>query len=503
MRSAAPRHCGARLSSAGAPDTWWPHTSAHRVQMGANDRAPLDSAQQQNAQPAHGRPTAVVRGLQRGNGLVESCDQALSRRGIMNGLPDVLLQYAVPGWLQVGVQVQLCGLIRCQHLNDCKVRVTSVNAVTGTVQVQEETSGLVWNVCWACTRQPTLSFQSVFRSHSWALHSPTCLPPDAFGVATKTAARDFLFEQGQLMWPGEDAKRGVDVEASFFPLVRPRVNPALRAKDAGKVAASYKALYLEPVPRQCQPPTTSVIPLEERRQWPPDKPYPMPQDMCREAAIDPTTGEMEPGTPYERLRAWCDSYFAEWKLVLRGKQKGKRTYRFKYENLSEGDRDGLIIRNYYKEEYTGYQWDHTRHWADPSQPCTPLADEEAQVYSEWYLDVMAKDAEDMCFKDKAIVHELTKVCHSSQRNPAMQGRVLERLTRGAVRRLASGLSQRQYTTTPSASSLTIRGSGSIQTSSRRRAKRSGPASEYRSCTDRPRTRVCCAADCTRATWRGQ
>ena len=154
------------------------------------------------------------------------------------------------------------------------------------------------------------SFASVFESHSWTAHTPEWLSPADFGVQNKRAARDLLFRQGQEMWPGQDDKRGVDVEASFFPLVRPRVNPAATTRGGGKVAATTDFLRFEPVPRQCQPPTTEVIPLEERRAWPAGTPLPMPPDMCRDARLDPSTGKMEVGTPYERLTAWCDSYFA-------------------------------------------------------------------------------------------------------------------------------------------------------------------------------------------------
>lgn len=90
--------------------------------------------------------------------------------------------------------------------------------------------------------------------------------------------------------------------------------------------------------------------------------------------------------------------------MLRGKQKGKSTYRFNPDHLSEGGRGGLIIKDYYKAEFMGFQWDHTRHWEDRSQPCVPMEDEKCQLYSEWLLGVMKQDAEDMGFVDKNIIH---------------------------------------------------------------------------------------------------
>lgn len=334
----------------------------------------------------------------RGNGQVDAQEEARSPCSKASAGDEPWLQTVPPEWLQASATVYLHGLEKCAQLNYSTARVLEVDCVRETAVVQCDGGMPDWRLPWENLGRQ--NFATVFESHSWVSHTPEWLTKEDFNVKNVQATSDLLFNQGLWMWPEESDKRGVDVEAAYYPLLRPRSNPALAAKCNGKVPTPPAALRTEPVPRQCAAQRTEVIPLPERKVWPKDVPLPMPPAMCRAARLDKNTGQMEPGTPYERLTAWCRSYFVEWDKVKRGTQKGKNTHRFDPDQLSEGGREGLIIQDYYKDEFKDYQWDHSEHWADNTKPCRPMNDESAQKYSEWYLKVMADDAKAMKFVDK-------------------------------------------------------------------------------------------------------
>jgi hypothetical protein len=94
--------------------------------------------------------------------------------------------------------------------------------------------------------------------------------------------------------------------------------------------------------------------------------------------------------------------------VLRGMQKGKRPHKFDYEQLSEGGRGGLIIKDFLHENYAGFQWD-LRPFLERGLPCLPMGDLDPKVYSEWDVARMAQDARDIGYTDENLLYELESV----------------------------------------------------------------------------------------------
>ena len=230
------------------------------------------------------------------------------------------------------------------------------------------------------------------------------LSPADFDVDNTRATANFLHTMGQEVFGDVGHQRGVDVEASFYPLVRPRENLSADTVCNDKVPETWAALRLEPMPVQCRPATTERIPLPARRVWDQARPFPFPPEMCR------APREGENGTPFERVVAWSDSYHKEWLKVLRGRQKGKAAYRFNYNNLSEGGRNGLIIDDYFTEDFRGFQWDHRPYWASGGAlPCIPLADMPAQRWTDWRLRELGVEAGVIEHPDLNLIYELTEI----------------------------------------------------------------------------------------------
>ena len=244
------------------------------------------------------------------------------------------------------------------------------------------------------------------------------LSPDDMNVPGAQMAADFLHTEGQRLWPGRARERGVNVEGAAWPRVRPRDDGARRGRANQRVPATKAQLWTEPMPGEAAWPVSEVIPLEPQKVWDAARPLPKPRDL-----------ERVPGS-WARIKAWCDSYDVEWRRVLRGRQKGKRAYRFNYNHLSEGGRRGLIIEDFLADEYAGWVWDlreflATGGDANPNAaPCTPVLDSAPQAQAEWDLAAMEACAIKMGYTDLNMIYELAHVGFRSHSDEVTANRVV-------------------------------------------------------------------------------
>ena len=321
----------------------------------------------------------------------------------------VLLRAGPDATWVIGATAVLHGLRRCRVLNGTKVRVLGHADGDDKVQVADTTrpDGCVWRVHVRHLQLRRVPGQVCYTAswrdaRAWA-GEVQWLSPDEFGTANARAAADLLHDLGKEVFPGQEHTRGVAVDASFYPRIRPRDNLADTARGNDWVPETYAALRTKPMPWQCHPPTTTAVPQLPAKLWQPGAPLPFPQDLCRAARGDETA------TPFERVVEWCDAYDIEWTKFLRGQQPGKRTHRFDYDKLP-GGRRGLLIEDYCKPLYAGIQWDHRPYWeSGGTLPCVPFTDEHPQRHTEWNLAVMAADAVAMGYPDENLIYELTQI----------------------------------------------------------------------------------------------
>ena len=326
----------------------------------------------------------------------------------------VLLCRATPRW-EPGTAAALEGLVRCAALNGTVVVVCTPVDACGRLWVQPAAQpvGPRWRVDQDClSLVPSdggVHFSTTWRdARRWA-GEVRWLPPQAFGIANARAAADLLHEMAREVFPGDEHTRGVAVDAALYPRVRPRGNLADTARGNNWVPETTAVLRTTPVPQQCQPVATEVVQQLPRKSWPAGKAYPFPQEISRGRRGD------EQLTPFEQVVEWCDAYDHEWRLFLRGQQKGKRRHRFDYTKLP-GGRRGLLIEDYCTPECAGIQWDHRPYWESGGElPCVPFEDEHPQLHTDWDLEQIARDGTtmgvdgDQVHADKNLLYELTKI----------------------------------------------------------------------------------------------
>ena len=353
--------------------------------------------------------------MPRGTGLVETVhdDGVLPAGGVL--LPSeiaegVLLRWVGGEW-RVGAHAALHGLRmrQCKHLNGTQVTVLRALDAAGCIDVCATTDP--GEPCWRvqachlrlCTVQHWLRFSASWRdARDWA-GEVSWLPPSAFDVDGARATADLLHDMAGEVFPGREGERGVSVDAALYPRVRPRTNLADTARGNNWVPEEPAVLRVTPVPQQCHPATTKVIPQLPRKRWPAGKPHPFPQEICRA----PRDGEH--GTPFERVVEWCDAYDTEWHKFLRGQQRGKAYHRFDYDQLP-GGRGGLLIEDYANSECAGIHWDHRPYWeSGGTLPCVPFEDEHPSLHTDWRLELIAQDAAEMGHTDENAIFELTQI----------------------------------------------------------------------------------------------
>ena len=321
-----------------------------------------------------------------------------------------------------GALGRLQGLRRCRHLNGVMVRVGGFDAVSGRLEVRAGGARAVqWNV-FPCNLLVVQADGRVFSGDAWAKRAPAAsavqwLSPDDFGetpqsIVNLRAAAGWLRGAGRELWPGREHERGVDVDARYYPLLRPAENWGQDARANATVAETAAQLRRMPMPTQCGPAKTEVVPMQlPDGRWPPGKQAPQAEHMQRQARAG------EKGTPLERVRRWCDSYRREWRRMRRTRSRGGRgkqggSLRFNYNALSEGGRRGLIIDDFFLDPYKNDIWDFTGYWASGARP-TPVQFEHPQIHSEWNLALMAEDSKAMNYTDKNGMYDLCEVGHRS------------------------------------------------------------------------------------------
>ena len=348
-----------------------------------------------------------------------------------------VLVYAWPPLWPVGSLGVLAGLQSARGFNGRTVRVEGFDAYSGRLAVRAGGARAPeWRV-YPARLQPVPLDAREFSGDAWARRAQGAaevqwLSPEQLGVPNIRATADFVREAGaELCAAGAEGfgsvhERGVDVDASYYPRVRPAENWGSDTRANATVPESQRHLRTAPMPTQCYAPKTAVVPeVLPTGRWPPEREAPPAEQMQR------ATREGEPGTPLERVKAWCLSYHKEWARVRRcragrrgGRGKTGGSARFDYDALSEGGRKGLTIDDFFLPPFKNDIWDFKEYWASggKARP-TPIQFEHPQVHSEWELGLMAEDAQAMGYTDKNGMHDLTQLGHRSHASCVFDNKV--------------------------------------------------------------------------------
>ena len=332
----------------------------------------------------------------------------------------LIMRLARPEAGMVGECMVLHGLQRFSCLNGQVVRV--LRAMAGSTRLQVL---LRWEAQLRIVNVKASKMKPFIRTGWCPLHgdewpgeaapppSIMWLSPSDFKCHTWQACADLFADMNPIIFPGREKERHVNIEATYYPLVRPRANLAAESTCNPHVSEQGDALLATLMPMECCPEPTEVIPLPEQPKWDFSRAFPMPWEVCR------AKRKGEKLEPWKAVASWCSAYHCEWSKVVRGMQPGKRRHRFCYDKLP-GGRQGLIIHDYIKPELQAWQWDHRPFYGSCEKykngrinafdanalPCLPMQDTPAQRFSEWNLATMAADAEEMSFVDKNIIYEL-------------------------------------------------------------------------------------------------